>query len=214
MDPKGKGKVTDEKEMPSNETPKGEIVDSGSSNKKDRKKKCIKKIVYYDDDTSSSSPSENNDSSSTKKKSVKQNYSKTSFNYSRITYNANAHLLSIPLGKPPHFDEEDYSWWSYKMRYHLFLLHPSIWDIIENGMQCVHNEDENYNAIHAQEMVHKNTQATNMLLASLCRDEYNNVSGLDNAKEIWDTLKISHEGNKITMITKMELVGGELGGSP
>jgi hypothetical protein len=48
-------------------------------------------------------------------------------------------------------------------------------------------------------------------LASLCRDEYNKVSGLDNAKQIWDTLKISHEGNDATMITKMELVEGELG---
>jgi hypothetical protein len=34
---------------------------------------------------------------------------------------------------------------------------------------------------------------------------------LDNAKEIWDTLKIAHEGNDTTMITKMELVEGELG---
>jgi hypothetical protein len=37
------------------------------------------------------------------------------------------------------------------------------------------------------------------------------VSGLDNAKQIWDTLKISHEGNDVTMLTKMELVEGELG---
>jgi hypothetical protein len=37
------------------------------------------------------------------------------------------------------------------------------------------------------------------------------VSGLDNAKQIWDTLKISHEGNDATMITKIELVEGELG---
>jgi hypothetical protein len=50
-----------------------------------------------------------------------------------------------------------------------------------------------------------------VLLASLCRDEYNKVSGLDNAKQIWDTLKISHEGNDATMITKMELVERELG---
>jgi hypothetical protein len=47
------------------------------------------------------------------------------------------------------------------------------------------------------------------LLASLCRDEYNKVSSLDNAKQIWDTLKISHEGNDATMITKMELVEGK-----
>jgi hypothetical protein len=61
-----------------------------------------------------------------------------------------------------------------------------------------------------QEQIHKNAQATIVLLASLCRDEYNKVSGLDNAKEIWDTLKIAHEGNDITVITKMELVEGEL----
>jgi hypothetical protein len=34
---------------------------------------------------------------------------------------------------------------------------------------------------------------------------------LDNAKQIWDTLKISHEGNNATIITKMELVEKELG---
>jgi hypothetical protein len=34
---------------------------------------------------------------------------------------------------------------------------------------------------------------------------------LDTAKEIWDTLKITREGNDITMFTKMELVEGEMG---
>jgi hypothetical protein len=34
---------------------------------------------------------------------------------------------------------------------------------------------------------------------------------LDNAKQIWNTLKISHEGNDVTMLTKMELVESELG---
>jgi hypothetical protein len=29
---------------------------------------------------------------------------------------------------------------------------------------------------------------------------------LDNAEQIWDTLKISHEGTDVTMLTKMELV--------
>jgi hypothetical protein len=96
MDPKGKGKVTNEKEkdMPSNKTPKGETIDSGSRKKKDEnKKKCIKKIVYYDSDTSSSSPREDGDSSSTKKKPIKQNNFKTSFNYSRIPYNSNPHFV-------------------------------------------------------------------------------------------------------------------------
>jgi hypothetical protein len=93
------------------------------------------------------------------------------------------------------------------MRSHLFSLHPSIWEIVENGMLF----DSTDNSAFINEQIHKNAQATTVLLASLCRDEYNKVSGLDNAKQIWDTLKISHERNDATMITKMELVEGELG---
>jgi hypothetical protein len=208
MDPKGKVMVINDKEKESflNEPRDNKPTDSGSSHKKrdGKKKRCIKKIIYYDSDASSSSPHDDDDDSSSKKKTVNQNYS---FDYSRILYNSNAHLLSIPLGKPPHFDGEDYSFWSHKIRSHLFSLHPSIWEIVENGIHF----DSTDNAVFINEQIHKNAQATTVLLASLCRDEYNKVSGLDNAKQIWDTLKISHEGNDATMITKMELVEGELG---
>ena len=71
--------------------------------------------------------------------------------------------------------------------------------------------DSSDNPVFINEQIHKNAQATTVLLESLCRDEYNKISGLDNAKKIWDTLKISHEGNNATMIIKMELVEGELG---
>jgi hypothetical protein len=73
------------------------------------------------------------------------------------------------------------------------------------------NFDSSDNVIFINEQIHKNAKATTVLLASLYRDEYNNVSGLENSKQIWDTLKISHEGTDATMITKMELVEGELG---
>jgi hypothetical protein len=92
------------------------------------------------------------------------------------------------------------------MRSLLFSLHPSIWEIVESGMHF----DSTDNPMFINEQIHKNAQATTVLLAYLCRDEYNKVSGLDNAKQIWDTLKISHEGNDATMITKMELVEREL----
>jgi hypothetical protein len=209
MDPKGKGIVINDKEKESfiNEPKDDKPTDSGSSHKKkDRKKKRrIKKIVYYDDsDESSSSQKDDDDNDYEKKKTVNSNFS---FDYSRIPQNSNANLLSIPLGKPPHFDGEDYGFWSHKMRSHLFSLHPSIWEIVENGMHF----DSTDSPMFINEQIHKNAQATTVLLASLCRDEYHKVSGLDNAKQIWDTLKISHEGNDVTMLTKMELVEGELG---
>jgi hypothetical protein len=44
--------------------------------------------------------------------------------------------------------------------------------------------DSTDNPVIINEQIHKNAQATTVLLASLCRDEYNKVSGLDNAKKI------------------------------
>jgi hypothetical protein len=108
---KGKGMVVNDKEKESlfNEPRDDKPTDSGSSHKKrdGKKKRRIKKIIYYDSDASSSSLRDANDddNSSSKKKTVNQNYS---FGYSRIPYNSNVHLLSIPLGKPPHFDGDDY----------------------------------------------------------------------------------------------------------
>jgi hypothetical protein len=92
-----------EKESFLNEPRDDKPTDSSSSHKKKdgKKKRRIKKIVYYDSDESSS-PRDNDE----KKKPVNSNYS---FDYSRIPFNSNAHLLSIPLGKPPHSDGEDYS---------------------------------------------------------------------------------------------------------
>jgi hypothetical protein len=57
----------------------------------------IKKIIYYDSGDSSSPRDYDDKDSSSKKKMGNQNYS---FYYSRILYNSNANLLSIPLGNP------------------------------------------------------------------------------------------------------------------
>jgi hypothetical protein len=58
---------------------------------------------------------------------------------------------------------------------------------------------------------HFNSQATTILLTSLSREEYNKVQGLKSAKEIWDVLKTTHEGDEVTKITKRETIEGELG---
>jgi hypothetical protein len=124
MDPKGKGMVINDKEKETLyvDEPKGDKPTAlGSSHKKrdGKKKRSIKKIIYYESDASSALLRDDDDEdSSSKKKMVNQNYS---FDYSRIPYNSNAHLLSIPLRKPPHFDGEDYSLWSHKMCITYFL---------------------------------------------------------------------------------------------
>ena len=95
------------------------------------KKKKMKKVVYYETDSSSPSTSGFDIASVTSKCHERKKYSKMPLRYPRIS--KRAPLLSVPLGKPPYFDGEDYCMWSDKMRHHLTSLHASIWDIVEFG---------------------------------------------------------------------------------
>jgi hypothetical protein len=192
---KGKGK---EKESPSHKSRR-----SGDKTKK------MRKMVYYETDTSSPSTSGSDTPSVTSKRHECKKFSKIPLRYPRIP--KHTPLLSIPLGKPPTFDGEDYARWSDLMRYHLTSLHKSIWDVIEFGVQVPSVGDEDYDEDEVAQNQHFNSQATTILLASLSREEYNKVQGLKSAKEIWDTLKTAHEGDEVTKITKRETIEGELG---
>jgi hypothetical protein len=105
--------------------------ESSSSIKSQRKgdKKKMKKMVYYETDSSSPSTSGSESASVTSKRHECKKYSKMPLRYPRIS--KRTPLLSVPLGKPPMFDGEDYSMWSDKMRHHLTSLHKSIWNIVE-----------------------------------------------------------------------------------
>jgi hypothetical protein len=173
------------------------------------KKKKMKKVVYYEIDSSSPSTSGSDTSSVTSKRHERKKFSKIPLCYPRIS--KHTPLLSVPLGKPPAFNGEDYSRWSEMMKYHLTSLHTSIWDIVEYGAHVPSVGDEDYDADEVAQIQHFNSQATTILLTSLSREEYNKVQGLKSAKEIWDVLKTTHEGDEVTKITKMETIEGELG---
>jgi hypothetical protein len=186
--------------------------ESSSSNKTHRrgdKKKKMKKMVHYETDSSSPSTSGSDSSSTTSKRHERKKYSKMPLRYPCIS--KRAPLLPVPLGKPPYFDGEDYCMWGDKMRHHLTLVHKSIWDIVEYGAQVPKKGDKDYDSDEADQIRHFNSQDTAILLASLCREEYNKVQGLKMAKEIWDVLKTTHEGDEVTKITKRETIEGELG---
>jgi hypothetical protein len=172
-------------------------------------KKKMKKVVYYETDSSSPSTSGSDVPSVTSKRHERKKFSKIPLRYPRIS--KRTPLLSVPLGKPPVFEGEYYNMWSDKMRHHLTSLQASIWDVVEFGVQVPSPGDEDYDSDEVAQIRHFNSQATTILLASLSRDEYNNVQGLKSAKEIWDVLKTAHEGDEVTKITKRETIEGELG---
>jgi hypothetical protein len=172
------------------------------------KKKKMKKVVYYETDSSLTSTSGSDAPSVTSKCHERKKFSKIPLRYPRIS--KHTPLLFVPLSKPPIFDGEDYCMWSDKMRHHLTSLHASIWDIVEFGAHVPSIGDEGYDSDEVAQIRYFNSQATTILLASLCREEYNKVQGLKSAKEIWDVLKTAHEGDEVTKITKRETIEGEL----
>jgi hypothetical protein len=54
--------------------------------------------------------------------------------------------------------------------------------IVEFGEQVPQVGDKDYDSNEAAQIRHFNSQTTSILLASLCREEYNNIQGLKSAK--------------------------------
>jgi hypothetical protein len=183
----GEKSATSHEKAPSRESANKKKDGSPSrirSHKSGEKKKKMKKVVYYETDSSSPSTSGSDAASVTSKRQERKKYSKIPLRYPHIP--KHTPLLSVPLGKPPTFDGEDYSRWSDMMRYHLISLHKSIWDVVEFVVQVPSVGDEDYDEDEVAQIVHFNSQATTILLTSLSREEYNKVQGLKSAKEICD----------------------------
>jgi hypothetical protein len=150
----GKKPTTSHGKAPSGES--GNKVKGSPSHDKSRrsgeKKKKMKEVVYYETDSSSPSTSGSDMLSVTSKRHERKKFSKILLRYPHIS--KRTPLLSVPLGKPPMFDGEDYNIWSDKMRHHLTSLHTSIWDVVEIGVQVPSSGDEDYDSDKVAQIRH------------------------------------------------------------
>jgi hypothetical protein len=99
-----------EKRPSSHHKEKKEKSSSHKPHRSGDKQKKMRKVVYYETDTSSPSTSGSDALSVTSKRHERKKFSKIPLHYSRIS--RHTPLLSVPLGKPPTFDGEDYARWS------------------------------------------------------------------------------------------------------
>ena len=89
------------------------------------------------------------------------------------------------------------------MKLHLYGLNPALWTV------CVIGVQQPKDGILTPELEHdmfRNAQAVRVLISSLCTYEYNKVRGIESAKEIWDTLQMSHEGSDEVKEGKIDLL--------
>ncbi|KAA3438969.1 Pectinesterase [Gossypium australe] len=112
---------------------------------------------------------------------------------------------SVPMGKVPKFNGEDYARWSDDMKVYLHGLHPSLWTIVTIGV------DKSAPPSREQEYdIFRNSQAVTVLRSALSSYEYNKIRGINSAKELWDTLQMAHEGSDEVKEGKVDLLQGEL----
>ena len=130
------------------------------------------------------------------------------FDYSKL--NVPPHnFVSVPSGRAPHFDGTHYASWKHKMKWHLISLHPSIWKVVCTCIDVPHDDMELTS--EQEQLIHRNAQASNAILSALSSEEFNKVDGLEEAKEIWDTLQLAHEGSPAVREAKIEFLEGRLG---
>jgi hypothetical protein len=59
-------------------------------------------------------------------------------------------------------------------------------------------------------MIHHNAQAFSILISSMDKEGFNRMDGLDEAIEVWTTLRMAQEGSKPVRMAKIEMLEGQL----
>jgi hypothetical protein len=94
------------------------------------------------------------------------------------------------------------------MKMHLISLNLSVWTIVCASVEFLdEGEEPDFEQL---QQIHRNSQATSVLLSSLENDEFDRVNDLEKVKDIWDTFQRAHEGTEPVKKAKRQLIEGKL----
>ncbi|GKV41189.1 hypothetical protein SLEP1_g48755 [Rubroshorea leprosula] len=111
-------------------------------------------------------------------------------------------LEGLSTTKPPLFDGTNYNYWKNRMKVFMLANVPKAWVVTMKGPYVpmkivgereVPKEEIDWNDEDLEKIM-INNKAINMLQCALNPMEFHRVSGCDTAKEMWDMLKVTHEG--------------------
>jgi hypothetical protein len=102
--------------------------------------------------------------------------------------------------KPPLFDGTNFTFWKIRMRTYLMALGVDVWDVVETGYTkpvVLANQDDKLEFSF-------NDKGMNAILNGLAEAEFVKVMHLNTAKEMWDKIINSYEGNEKVKGAKLQ----------
>ncbi|KAJ1279085.1 hypothetical protein BS78_04G128400 [Paspalum vaginatum] len=110
---------------------------------------------------------------------------------------------NVHVGKPPHFDGNNYDYWKTRMTVHLRAMVGRLSKIVNDGYVILKQDELTPTD---EENILVNDQAMNVLYDALDVSEFNRIKNLKNAHEIWTKLMEIHEGTTMVKSAKLYVV--------
>ena len=133
-------------------------------------------------------------------------YARVQYDYASSSKIPNAHLPIVNPGKPPSFDGIRYTDWAHRMKLH--LIAAICWEVVDVGVRMPEEGSEMTSEDYMD--IQLNATAATLILQCLTPEDNNKVNGMENAKLIWDTLKVSFEGDVSVRKGNIELLQSKI----
>ncbi|KAL5576060.1 hypothetical protein UlMin_017759 [Ulmus minor] len=116
--------------------------------------------------------------------------------------------------RPPLFNGNNYGYWKARIIIFLQSMEYELWEVIEKGPYIPMNKVEGslvekskseWNDIDKKQ-ISINAKAMNILFCALSMEEFNRIRSCKTAKDIWNTLEVTHEGTNQVKESKISML--------
>jgi predicted phosphatase len=102
----------------------------------------------------------------------------------------------------------NYNQWKHCMKYYLYYVSSEVWQVGCDGVDFL--DDAEQPTSDQLQKIYCNAQAISIPTSLIDKEEFNHVDGLDVAKDVWDTLRMAHEGSRPVRKANIEMLEGQL----